>query len=237
MQLEKKKTLGMALEEPAGHKELDNIPTAPKLEDSPQVDHEGAESVPKVHATPGNKAKPLLQRGKPFRPSFDLGDMMDYLKSPASCFTPRTKGRASRGSFAFDEFVGNQLRKALEITGGNSTNGPSTSDTIEQDCSKTVDVDSKKAGEKAVQEKDGKLAHGDSEDAIGNGDKNNRILDGVVLAVSKKLANRQTEIHNLASILGADYRYVFEEACTHLMHKVRFSFFTSIFYDSFFMRS
>ena len=70
--------------------------------------------------TPVAPGKPLLQVGKPFKPSFDLNDMMEYLKSPATCFTPRSKSRQSNGSFALDEFVGDQLRKALEITSGDT---------------------------------------------------------------------------------------------------------------------
>ena len=46
------------------------------------------------------------------------------------------------------------------------------------------------------------------------------ILSGVILAVSKKLAHRQIELHNLASLLGADYRYVYDDSCTHLLHQV-----------------
>ena len=49
---------------------------------------------------------------------------------------------------------------------------------------------------------------------------NNGILKGVVIAVSKKLLHRQTEIHNLASLLGADCRYIYDESCTHLIHQV-----------------
>ena len=71
--------------------------------------------------TPVPKVKPKLQIGKPFRPSFDLNDMMEYLKSPASCFTPRKDSRVSNSSFALDEFVGDQLRKAVENMGANAS--------------------------------------------------------------------------------------------------------------------
>ena len=67
------------------------------------------------------KVKPKLQIGKPFRPSFDLNDMMEYLKSPASCFTPRKDSRVSNSSFALGEFVGDQLCKAVENMGGNAS--------------------------------------------------------------------------------------------------------------------
>ena len=172
-------------------------------------------------STPSSKVKPLLQRGKPFRPSFDLGDMMEYLKSPATCFTPRTKGRANRGSFAFDEFVGSQLRKALEITGGNSSKEPGTSDVIEQKNHESARTHSEIGISSKVGANGGpaktieiKVEHNDKKnDSISD------ILQGVVVAVSKKLTDFQTELHNLASLLGADYRYVFEDSCTHLIHK------------------
>ena len=57
---------------------------------------------------------------------------------------------------------------------------------------------------------------------------NNGILKGVVIAVSKKLLHRQSEIHNLASLLGADYRYIYDESCTHLIHQV-YLFFSFIY--------
>ena len=171
--------------------------------------------------TPSIKVEPLLQRGKPFKPSFDLGDMMEYLKSPATCFTPRTKSRANRSSFAFDEFVGSQLRKALEITGGNSSKEPGTSDIIEQKSHESTrthsevgipgTVDANEGPDKAMEVK---VEHNDEKKDVMN-----NILQGVVIAVSKRLADFQTEIHNLASLLGADYRYIFEDSCTHLIHK------------------
>ena len=234
-------------------------------EDDPPPNFEDVNPASKPLLTPANKARPLLQRGKPFRPSFDLNDMMEYLKSPASCFTPRTKSRASRGSFAFDEFVGNQLRKALEITGGNGSKRAGTSDVIEQGAKKNRDPVGKSARDKANQQagssnreagtsgvdnksetsgvskesgtsdvndidnaagKDVAVNKENNETKIEEDDENkkenvmNGILKGVVIAVSKRLSNRQTELHNLASLLGADYRYVYDESCTHLIHKV-----------------
>ena len=47
------------------------------------------------------------------------------------------------------------------------------------------------------------------------------ILAGVILSVSKKLAQQQTELFTLASSLGADYRWLYDESCTHLIHQVR----------------
>lgn len=47
------------------------------------------------------------------------------------------------------------------------------------------------------------------------------ILGGIILSVSKKLAQQQTELFTLASSLGADYRWLYDESCTHLIHQVR----------------
>jgi len=49
------------------------------------------------------------------------------------------------------------------------------------------------------------------------------ILAGIILSVSKKLAQQQTELFTLASSLGADYRWLYDESCTHLIHQVRYS--------------
>ena len=170
--------------------------------------------------TPSRKVKPLLQHGEAFRPSFDLGDMMEYLKSPATCFTPRANSRASRSSFAFDEFVGKQLRKALEITSGNNSKESGTHDVIEQQNRDIVrtDADTGASNIANIKEDPDRVKEDDKE----HGKKKNGlngILEGVVIAVSKKLSDYQTEIHNLASLLGADYRYIYEDSCTHLIHK------------------
>ena len=49
---------------------------------------------------------------------------------------------------------------------------------------------------------------------------NQGILAGIVLSVSKKLAQQQTELFTLAMSLGADYRWLYDESCTHLVHQV-----------------
>eukprot|EP00118_Oscarella_pearsei_P004465 m.19150 g.19150 ORF g.19150 m.19150 type:complete len:1238 (+) comp27800_c0_seq1:76-3789(+) len=46
-------------------------------------------------------------------------------------------------------------------------------------------------------------------------------LSGVVLFVTKKLAKQQIELHNIASSLGADHRYVYDSTCTHVVHQGR----------------
>ena len=46
------------------------------------------------------------------------------------------------------------------------------------------------------------------------------ILHGVTVAVSKKLKADQNELYSKASSLGAEYRWIYDESCTHLIHQV-----------------
>ena len=45
-------------------------------------------------------------------------------------------------------------------------------------------------------------------------------LQGVVIAVSKKLSSKQSEYNDIASSLGAEYRWTFDESCTHFIFQV-----------------
>ena len=189
-----KKTLASAAEPGVGSSSKTHL----LEEDLTVVSREQEDCFPANHEqlapprTPAKSIKPMLQREKPFRPSFDVGDVMEYLKSPATCFTPNKKGRDSRSSFAFDEFVGDQLRKAVEITGGNRDRNTGVSALLKGknvECAKTE----------------------------------NGILKGVVVALSKKLASQMPEIYNMLCLLGADYRPVYDDSCTHLLHKVCFN--------------
>lgn len=47
------------------------------------------------------------------------------------------------------------------------------------------------------------------------------ILTDVILSVSKKLTQQQTELYTLAASLGADYRWLYDNSCTHLIHQVK----------------
>lgn len=47
------------------------------------------------------------------------------------------------------------------------------------------------------------------------------ILADVILSVSKKLSQQQTELYTLAASLGADYRWLYDNSCTHLIHQVK----------------
>lgn len=46
-------------------------------------------------------------------------------------------------------------------------------------------------------------------------------LSGVVLFVTKKLAKQQTILHDMAALLGGDYRFTYDESCTHVIHEGR----------------
>ena len=46
-------------------------------------------------------------------------------------------------------------------------------------------------------------------------------LQGVVIAVSKKLSSRQGEYNNIAASLGAEYRWTYDNSCTHFIFRVR----------------
>lgn len=46
-------------------------------------------------------------------------------------------------------------------------------------------------------------------------------LKGVVIAVSKKLSSHQAEYNNMVSLLGGDYRWTYDESCTHFIFQVR----------------
>ncbi|XP_062515664.1 DNA topoisomerase 2-binding protein 1-like isoform X2 [Corticium candelabrum] len=47
------------------------------------------------------------------------------------------------------------------------------------------------------------------------------VLSGVVLFVTKKLAKQQADLHDIAAALGSDYRFTYDESCTHVIHEGR----------------
>lgn len=136
---------------------------------------------------------------RPFRPSFDLAEVMDELASPACPSIRGRKSRASRNSFPLDDFFAENIKQTLQ-----------------------------KLGTVAPPSKDGKNGY-DNGDGKANGECPEReemvafpkqgILVGIVLSVSKKLSQQQTELFSLASSLGADYRWLYDESCTHLIHQ------------------
>ena len=46
-------------------------------------------------------------------------------------------------------------------------------------------------------------------------------LKGVVIAVCKKLTRNQSEYNSIAASLGADYRWMYDNSCTHFIFQVR----------------
>ena len=46
------------------------------------------------------------------------------------------------------------------------------------------------------------------------------ILRGVVISVSKKLGKDQSELNDLVSSLGGDYRWNYDSSCTHFIFQV-----------------
>lgn len=46
-------------------------------------------------------------------------------------------------------------------------------------------------------------------------------LAGVVAFVTKKLTEQQVDLHNVISSLGGDYRYAYDQSCTHVIHEGR----------------
>ncbi|XP_065649740.1 DNA topoisomerase 2-binding protein 1-A isoform X1 [Hydra vulgaris] len=52
-------------------------------------------------------------------------------------------------------------------------------------------------------------------------DQNLSVLSGVVLVVSKALAQKQMELHKKAQHLGAECRFMYDSECTHFVHQGR----------------
>ena len=50
--------------------------------------------------------------------------------------------------------------------------------------------------------------------------KSKGVLDGVILSVSRKLVSKQAEYNTLAVSLGAEFRWTFDDSCTHFIFKV-----------------
>jgi hypothetical protein len=44
-------------------------------------------------------------------------------------------------------------------------------------------------------------------------------LQGVIIAVSKKLSHMQEQLNSLALDLGAEYRWTFDQSCTHFIYQ------------------
>ncbi|PFX26384.1 DNA topoisomerase 2-binding protein 1-A [Stylophora pistillata] len=135
---------------------------------------------------------------RPFRPSFDLADVMEELASPVCSSLRGRKSRGSRNSFPLGDFFAENIKQTLKKLG---TVAPRTRKGDEEnDDDETFDDIQQEREENGEPHQQG-------------------ILVGVILSVSKKLAQQQTEIFNLASSLGADYRRLYDGSCTHLIHQ------------------
>ncbi|KAJ8307553.1 hypothetical protein KUTeg_015637 [Tegillarca granosa] len=60
-------------------------------------------------------------------------------------------------------------------------------------------------------QEDGRVMEGDED----------RPLDGVVIAVSKKLSSQQAEFNDIVAALGGDYIWTYDKSCTHFIFKGR----------------
>lgn len=57
------------------------------------------------------------------------------------------------------------------------------------------------------------------EDAAEDNMMANRPLSGITIVVSKKLTKTQGQLNNIAAALGADYRWSYDDSCTHLIYQ------------------
>lgn len=75
----------------------------------------------KMNSNQEGMQKQLARRpsiyNRPFRPSFDLADVMEELASPACHSLRRRKSRASRNSFPLDDFFAENIKQTLQKFG------------------------------------------------------------------------------------------------------------------------
>merc|ERR1712004_727258 len=58
------------------------------------------------------------------------------------------------------------------------------------------------------------------------------VFQGVVVAISKKLLHRQSELHGLTVNLGGEIRYLLDNSCTHFVHQGKMSDTTKDFLEA-----
>ena len=68
---------------------------------------------------------------------------------------------------------------------------------------------------------DGAAPEKSDDDAGDVAPKKSYPLRGIVLGVSKKLNARQSEFNSVAASLGADYRWTYDQSCTHFIFQGR----------------
>ncbi|XP_023933099.1 DNA topoisomerase 2-binding protein 1 isoform X2 [Lingula anatina] len=136
----------------------------------------------------------FLAQGKEFHPSFDLQEFEQALHSPASQYqSPRSRrqSRHRKASLPIEEVFSHHMSQAIK----NTAVCTNPSDVIGQKEAKGID---KKFQEQA-----------------------SGPLCGVTIAVSRKLSNNQSDYNNMAALLGADYRWTYDETCTHFIFQGR----------------
>ncbi|XP_064623167.1 DNA topoisomerase 2-binding protein 1-A-like isoform X2 [Lineus longissimus] len=138
-----------------------------------------------------------------WQPSFDLTDILAGLATPEGQ-VQRSESESEQkerrnSSMDLDELFSYHLALGVKNMMAQTSFGEGTKDDDGEEEEK----------------KDEKVDHG------GGGDSDSKPLSGVVLGVSKKLNARQGELNNLAASLGADYRWCYDQSCTHFIFQGR----------------
>ncbi|XP_077996567.1 DNA topoisomerase 2-binding protein 1-A-like [Glandiceps talaboti] len=119
-------------------------------------------------------------------------DLTDALAYLATPPGQKGKGRRRKSSLPLDVMFSNQMQKAVERTG----NGP------QEDASRSASNIT------------------DDEEVFFKKEEKG-VLDGVVICVSKKLSKQQSDYNTMATGLGAEYIWTYDNSCTHFIYKGR----------------
>ncbi|KAK3106422.1 hypothetical protein FSP39_019639 [Pinctada imbricata] len=129
---------------------------------------------------------------RPFRPKFDLTDLQKFLETPEPERKKREEERKNkRSSLSLEEVFAFHLDKAVKFTS--------------QYKKKSVDMEG--------MEEEGEVFIPDQMKA--------GPLQGVIIAVAKKLSSEQSELNNIVDSLGGDYRWQYDSSCTHFIFQGR----------------
>jgi len=154
---------------------------------------------------------PLITASLPIKPnlefeksrySFDFTDALDSINSPAafSQDAMRRKSRKSRGSLPFDLQFIEAVQKAVD------RHVPEEERMTEQEEYNDEKQETDQVENQIVKH----------QQPCTNG-----ILKDCCIIVSKKLSNRQMELHHMVYILGGETKFIFDNACTHFIHQGR----------------
>ena len=118
---------------------------------SREVESTGAMKVDKPIGDKGSTQKRPIKRpsiyNRPFRPSFDLAEVMEELASPACSSLRSRKSRGSRNSFPLDDFFAENIKQTLQKLGtvappmGEGENGPDDGDGTANDEKQGAEVE------------------------------------------------------------------------------------------------